>query len=107
MISTNQSGQTFPGLTLKAWAHVKSDGTLLKGFNVASVSRGGVGTFTVTYTTAMSTANAMVKIQAQPFGATRNAFGSRTNQLAASVNITIYNDTSAPSDFDFYVEVWE
>lgn len=43
-----------PGLNLKAWAYIKADGTLVRGFNVASVARTAQGNYTVNFTAAMS-----------------------------------------------------
>lgn len=38
-----------PGLALKAWALVKSDGTLLKGLGVSASSRTAAGIYSLTF----------------------------------------------------------
>lgn len=107
MISTNTSGQTFPGLTLKAWAYVKADGTLLKGFNTSS-TRTVLGQYTVTFTAALSTTSNIAKIQANCFGDSAGIYRAvRLNALTTSVNIQTFNTANTLADNDFYIEVWE
>lgn len=52
-VSSGSAGG-LPGLTLKAWALVTAAGGLVKGQNVTSVARGGVGTYTINFTAAMA-----------------------------------------------------
>lgn len=54
-----------PGLNLKAWAYVKADGTLIRGLNVASFTRTGVGAYTVTFTAAMSSTDYVMRMTSQ------------------------------------------
>lgn len=109
MISTNTSGQTFPGLTLKAWAYVKSDGTLLKGMNVNSASRSGAGLYTVNFTSALSSTEWMLKVQAQQTtdGSGNTYKAGRTNNLTTGVNISVFTGAGVAADNTFYMECWE
>lgn len=107
MISTNESGQTFPGLTLKGWAYVRSDGTLQKGFNVASSVKNSVGTYTVTWSVAMSTIEAMAKLQPNPYVQGYKSMNiARNSALTGSIQVLTMTD-SALADCAFYVEMWE
>lgn len=109
MLSTNTSGQTFPGLTLKAWAVVNAAGTLIKGFNVTSSSM-VTGTCTVNFTTAMATTTYMGKIQAQgkPGGFPAAAQNFVDNGRATgSCAFKIYDSSGAIVNMDVYAEFWE
>lgn len=44
-----------PGLTLKAWVLFDATGAIKKSYNVSGVVRNSVGSFTVTFTSAMAT----------------------------------------------------
>lgn len=47
------SGGGIAGLTLRAWALVAANGTLLSGFNVSSVTKGSTGNYTANLAQAM------------------------------------------------------
>ncbi len=63
---------------LAAWASVNSSGTVLAGNNVASVTHGGTGSYTVNFTNALPDTNYGYQL-------TLNAIG-QPNAAAASVN---------------------
>lgn len=65
---TSGSAGGIPGLNLKAWAYVKADGTLIRGFNVASFSRTGTGAYTITFTAAMSSTDYVQRMTSQKGG---------------------------------------
>lgn len=105
MISTNQSGQTLPGLTLKAWAQVTAAGTLVKGFNVTSITKGAAGLYTTNFTTNMATATFLNKVQCTTSSAQPNYV---TNSRAVGTcNYTTKDSTLANVDMDHYIEFWE
>ena len=51
-------------MNLKAWAFVDASNTMTKNFNVASNVRGGVGSFVLTFTAALSSASYIVIVTA-------------------------------------------
>lgn len=105
MISTNQSGQTFPGLTLKAWALFLGNGTLIKGFNVASVSRSSAGVYVVTFTAATATATYAVGVKGAVITPTSSqVFPQTTASFTVTANAWAFG---AATDQALYVEVWE
>lgn len=59
-----------PGLNLKAWAYIKADGTLIRGFNIASSSKTSTGNYTITFTAAMSTADYVARFTPGKIGGT-------------------------------------
>ena len=104
MISTNQSGQTFPGLTLKAWASVTAAGALVKGFNVTSAAKTSSGRYTLTFTAAMATANYQAKFHVGSI-----CKGSGYINTPATVTLAYITCDAAGVDGDAacYTEVWE
>lgn len=108
MLSTNISGQTFPGLTLKAWAYVRSDWVLIKGFNIASVGHPTTGQYTVVFSSPMNNVAALMKIQVDPGGGSTAGWSARRATWATGqVQVNIYNETGVAIDAAFYIEVWE
>lgn len=107
MLSPTINAGTFNGLTLKAWAQVKTDGTLVKSSNVTSVTKGGTGAYQLNFTTAMATTTYMAKVQYMPraFAAGDGLYFSGANTTAALGYITLAG--GAPADTNHYVEVWE
>lgn len=106
LINTN-NGATFVGLTLKAWAHVSSAGTLLKSMNVTSITKGTAGIYTVNFTAAMATSTYMAKLQqTSPNGqAAGDVVGFGAKAVGSLVTKTWV--AGGLSDSDHYVEVWE
>lgn len=105
-ISGNSSSAGPAGLSLKAYGHVKADGTLLKGMNVA-IAKGGAGVYDLTFTSAMATAVYVV------IGRIDSGNGytmSQTYYVAAAATGTAQIVTcisGVASDLAFHFEVWE
>lgn len=94
-----------PGMTLKAWAFVKSDGTLLRSYGVASASRGAVGQYTVTCSTAFAAAAAVGVANASPTASgpiTANVGYSSATAMAVRVQVS-----AADADAHFYIAIYE
>lgn len=79
-ISTGSAGG-IPGLNLKAWAYITAAGALIRGYNVASTSKGATGTYTVNFTVAMSSADYVARC-------TPGVATGATTQAAALVTAT-------------------
>lgn len=109
MLSTNTSGQTFPGLTLKAWVLMTQAGVIVKSFNVSACTQNATGLGTVTFTAAMGSANYIAKIQAigkaGGYPATNNSIYITT--AAGSLGFQLTNVAGAAEPSACYVEVWE
>lgn len=60
-ISSGSAGG-LPGLNLKAYAYITSAGALVRGLNIASVTRTGVGLYDVVFTTPMSGTSYVVRL---------------------------------------------
>lgn len=95
------------GLTLKAWAHVKSDGTLVKGFNVSSTSRGAAGTYTVNFTTAMTTANFIADLKAYTQQSTYLFIQRVGIKTVNSVGVLFQDYQLGGEDVDFHIAIYE
>lgn len=110
MISnSNIVGGALPGLTLKAWAQFKADGTLIRGFNIASVAKGGTGSYTITFTSA--TATNTYTVRALGFvvagGAVTQAYGWALNTRTTAAFQLLQSVNGATTDMDSFVEVYE
>lgn len=55
-----------PGLTLKAWALVQQGGTLTRGFNVTSVTKGAAGVYTLNFTANLTATTYVAKAEIMP-----------------------------------------
>ena len=106
MISQVSVGGALPGLALKAWAYVISNGTLIKGFNIASASRSGVGTYVLTYTTATTNAETITRFTIPNFTSSSYT-GARSNSITTGMNVSTYTAGSTPADTAFFVEIYE
>lgn len=100
---TSGSAGGLPGLNLKAWAYIKADGTLLKGFNIASTSRGGVGNYTVNFTAAMAGTDYLVRLTSAEGGG--RAIGRATARATGSATLGV-QDINAFGATD-YGGLWE
>ena len=82
---------------VKAYAHVDSDGTVLDGYNVASVTANGSGDYDVNFTNNMASVNYAVA------GSTYSAssFFSYNTKAAGTVNVVLSASTN--SKFDIIV----
>ena len=85
---TSGSAGGIPGLNLKAWAYIRGDGTLIRGFNVASTSRSSAGVYVVSFTAAMSTANYVARVTLGPTGGLdAKAFMYSATTAAATLDV--------------------
>jgi hypothetical protein len=109
MLSQTLSGATsFPGLVLKAWAQVSSAGTLIKGFNVTSITKGGAGIYTLNFTGSMASTNYIAKLQhATGASVYSNGIWAANSQLVGSMNYTTYNSVATANNTPHFIEVWE
>lgn len=107
--SSNQVGGALPGLSLKAWAHVASNGTLIRGFNVASSAKGGTGIYTVTFSAAMTANTFIARVTIDPLsgGGAAGSVANRTTFVTGSIGLTIYSYLAAAQDTTFFIEVYE
>jgi hypothetical protein len=60
--------QQFHPSACKAWVSFNASGTILASYNVASVSRTATGKFTITFTTAFSSANYQCNVSSEVAG---------------------------------------
>jgi len=67
MAAVNASSTQFPNGTLQAWAFFKADGTLVRGFNVASVVRNSAGIYTLNFSNAV-TGDYAVDVWSEAYG---------------------------------------
>lgn len=102
-MSQGAPGGNFGGLALKAWAQVSAAGVLIKGSNVQSVANGGAGTYTVTFTTPLSTSTYIV--DAQTRGAGRSLAGTKTTGAFTGYN-TLY-ESGAVGNQDHFIAFYE
>lgn len=93
-----------PGLNLKAWAYVKADGTLIRGFNIATVVKGGTGNYTFTFSAAMSSADYVGRITTERPGAYAATLSTRTTGgcLGAVVNTNGWTAIDSLVLWEFY-----
>lgn len=99
------SGGYMPGMTLRAWALVDAAGALVKGYGVASVTKGTLGNYTLTLTGAAIGAGAVMKGVVRYSYVTGVAPGNPSgNNFQYSVR---YVDGGAAVDALHHVEVYE
>lgn len=112
MLSNPQSLGAKPGLVLKAWALVAANGTLIKGFNVTSITKGGTGLYTLNITNALATTTAQLDWvgygkdgshapPTQPPSIMQNS-----NNTTSAMSYTTYHNGAA-ADLQHYVGVYE
>ena len=89
-----------PGLTLKAWARVKADGTLVRGAGVTSVVANQPGLYTVTLAAALAGVGT-VRLLAGGYSLLTAAAGT----TALGVQFPAQGGGYTPTDF--YVEIYE
>ena len=99
-----------PGLSLKAWAQVTSAGVLVRGSNVTSITKGGAGIYTITFTAAMGATTYVWRVtpslrlvgalSVPPHAVANAAPTTAALQLAVGYN-------GANLDSDFFVEIYE
>jgi hypothetical protein len=106
IIQGQAAATTFPGLTLKAWASISANGTLLKGFNVTSITKGSVGIYTLNFTNPMTTINYSLRCQVSGFTNVITVY--ETAKTTGSIQLNYYIQAGAlNTDLALYVEVWE
>lgn len=96
-----------PGMNLRAWAWVKSDGTLLRGSG-CTVSKGAAGLYTLTLTAPLAAASALVRVScvaSNNGGVIGRGGGGATS--ATAIQVSIFNDAAAATDLAFFAEVYE
>lgn len=105
---SNQVGGALPGLTLKAWAQVATDGTLVRGFNVSSITKGSTGSYTVNFSTAMLTTTYHVR-PTLITQSTSNVDRYLVNVGVNTVNACTVNtyDGASLANRQFFVEFYE
>jgi hypothetical protein len=93
-----------PGLNLKAWAYVKTDGTLVRSLNVASVVKGSTGNYTFTFTAAMASADYVGRITTEKPGLLAASIASRTTGgcLGIMVSINGFTVSDGGALWEFY-----
>lgn len=93
--AVQSSGGVFPGLTVQAWALVGSTGTLLKGFNVTSISKLGVGYYGVNFTNALPSAAVVVAGELTTLATTPRVLHAISATTAAVTYYTYVNGMQA------------
>lgn len=83
-----------PGVSLKAWALVTSAGVLVKGFNVSNVAKASTGTYTVTFSVAMSSTSYVSRFTPGAQGAGPMANGSMTAATTAAATCVTASQVS-------------
>lgn len=87
---------------VRAWARIKSDGTILASYNVSSISHGSTGSYTINWNTPFSTANyAVIAIVDD---STSGAYVATSRTLATgSCNIHTWNPSGIVTNTDFQI----
>lgn len=98
------SGGVLPGLNVLAWALVSSAGALLKGFNVASITKGGTGFYTLNFTAALPSASVVLTGELTTFLTTPRAVHIVSATTAAVGYYTHVN--GAQADTQHFVAVY-
>lgn len=105
MIGNSGPVTQLPGMTLKAWAFLKSDGTLLRSFGVASAVRNAAGQYVVTCSTAFASAAAVGVAYVAPFGGV-NITTIVTYNSAAAIGVHVQAG-GVDADAHVYVAIYE
>ncbi|AVS74488.1 hypothetical protein [Paracidovorax cattleyae] len=93
-------------MTLKAWGYFRGDGTLVRGFNVTSVSRTGAGQYTINFTAAMATTAYVARILVQSSVTSVQGLIVPSTASAAQLNFVRTSD-GGQFDAAAYFEVYE
>jgi hypothetical protein len=98
----------FIGLNLKAWARFAADGTLIGGLNVSSVVRVSAGVYEVNFSTAMGSANYVMRYLAG-VAAVQPNLHSVCMSAATAIKATLLSNSTAPvaTNSVLYVEFYE
>jgi hypothetical protein len=109
MLTANSVNGAMPGLTLKAWAQVKADGTLIRNFNVTSITKGSTGGYTVNFTVAMGTSTYIARVTGSPLVGDTQAFplGVHVQTRSTAALQLGLGENGSGRDLDFFVEVYE
>lgn len=91
--------QQFHPSATKAWVYSSSTGTVLAGYNVASITHGGTGDFTVNFTTSFSSTNMACATSMDNAIIAHNATISIRSRAAGSVRVYMESGNS-PSAID-------
>jgi len=91
------------GLTLRAWAMVAANGTLLGGFNVASITKGITGNYTINFSQAMADTTVLHDIKF-PFSTNTRGL-SVLNASAGSVSYAV-TESAAYADIPHYMALY-
>ena len=103
-LSQGSASSPYVGMTLKAWAYISAAGALLRGFNVTSSSRGSVGVYTVTFTSAMSSTAYLVDSLNRGFNRSPMSGIKTTGSYA---NYELRSDAATAADQDHYICFYE
>jgi hypothetical protein len=97
--------QHFHKSAVKAWGSVSGSGTLAEGYN-CTTAKDSTGTYTVTFSTALSTATYTVVVTGSNVGGSGNTLFGYANKATGSFQVISTGasfDTLADSPFDFVV----
>ena len=110
----NQGGTVslVPGLTLKARAYFKGNGTIVKSSNIASITKGGAGIYIIAFITAMASAEYVViarlgVIPSNNSSGTLSAYNFTTNLTTGFTLSTRPSDGVTQADISASIEVYE
>ncbi len=104
--STLNGATTFPGLQLKAWARITAAGALVKGLNVASITKGAAGVYTVNFSAAMASVNYIGRVHHNQASYNNIGFEGWQTKNVSDSSYTLVGAGSARDAFH-YVEFWE
>ena len=97
-----------PGMNLRAWAWVKSDGTLLRGSGCTVTKIPVAGAYALTLIAPLAAAYALVRVSCVA-STTGGAIGRGGGGAATTtyLPISIFNDAGVATDLAFFAEVYE
>lgn len=112
MLTSRSTNGALPGLALKAWARIAANGTLIRGSNVTSVTKGATGIYTLNFTNNLSTTTALLQwagygkdgsnaAPTEPPSMMQNG----TNTVSAMAYTSYHN--GAATDLQHFVAVYE
>ncbi|CAN7409109.1 hypothetical protein [Acidovorax sp. LjRoot194] len=93
-VSQGSGGTGIPGAVLKAWVRMTSAGAFVAGFNVTSTARSATGSYTVTFTSAMSGTGYMVRFSPSSSAgsdAPVGKLGTASTAAVAAVYSAVFN----------------
>ena len=104
-VTQGNVGAALPGMILRAWAFVKADGTLLRGFGVAAASNTSAGNYMLTLAAPLASTNVITRgITALGINGSQLQSGAVT---ANTVAYKIMNTNGTEMNGMHQVEVWE